>query len=355
MDEREATRQFFREQLRRWPGLQLRDLLKTAYQSAFGPSLFVLDDAQNSLLHELEILPPDCKDWGIEPLDGPFFRFHLSHLEESGLSPDTLGRMFACSALREKGGQEKLERKLAVLLELAKAGRIPWEEKEVTAVVDPWRTAGFPRIHHSETVRACYHPAYRVIHRDYVRMIPLLTQIDHLLETKGGGIVAIDGGSASGKTTMADCLTELYDCRVFHMDDFFLQPQQRTEVRLAEPGGNVDRERFLEEVLLPVTRGETVTLRRYDCRTQTLQAGVEKRPKALTIIEGAYSMHPELSGYYDLSVFLDVEPELQRQRIEVRNGPERDRFFYLWIPLERRYFEAMDVQKRCNLTLEVAE
>ena len=32
------------------------------------------------------------------------------------------------------------------------------------------------------------------------------------------------------------------------MDDYFLQPYQRTEERLAEPGGNVDYERFKEEI-----------------------------------------------------------------------------------------------------------
>ena len=37
------------------------------------------------------------------------------------------------------------------------------------------------------------------------------------------------------------------------MDDFFLRPEQRTEERLKEVGGNVDRERFLEEVARPLT------------------------------------------------------------------------------------------------------
>ncbi len=353
MDEREATRQFYLEQMRHWPGLQLQDLLKAAYQSVFGPGHYVQGDALDFLLHELETLPADSKDWGIEPLNGAFYRFHLSHLEASGLSPDTLGRMFACSALREQVDQKKIEGTLEILLELAREGQIPWGEKEVSETIEQWRAAGFPPVHHSETMRELYHPAYRVIHRDCVWMLPLLARIDHLLETKGGGIVAIDGGSASGKTVLAKCLTQLYDCRVFHMDDFFLRPWQRTEERLAEPGGNVDRERFLEEVLRPVSQGEPVTLRRYDCHTQTVQPGVNMHPKALTIVEGVYSMHPALSGYYDLSVFLQIEPELQHRRIEVRNGPEQDKFFNTWIPLERRYFEALDVQKRCTLTMEV--
>ena len=140
------------------------------------------------------------------------------------------------------------------------------------------------------------------------------------------------------------------------MDDFFLRPQQRTEARLAEPGGNVDRERFYGEVLAPLARGEAVQYRRYDCRTRTLAAPVEIAPKPLNIIEGAYSMHPALAGHYDFSAFLRIPPELQRARLQARNGPEaRERFLRVWIPLEEAYFAAADTAGRCNLILEVDE
>ena len=191
-------------------------------------------------------------------------------------------------------------------------------------------------------------------HEEKQWMQPLLDAIDGLLARKGGGLVAIEGGSASGKTTLAARLQTLYACRVFHMDDFFLRPEQRTEERLREPGGNVDRERFLEEVLLPASRGEAVTLRRYDCCTRTIQPAVEQPARPLTIVEGAYSMHPLLAPYYDLSVFLAVDPKIQRSRIEVRNSREQQvQFFGTWIPLEQHYIQAMDPQGRCDLTLEV--
>ena len=68
-------------------------------------------------------------------------------------------------------------------------------------------------------------------------------------------MVAIDGKCTSGKTTLASKLAEIYDCNVFHMDDFFLRPEQRTSERFAEIGGNVDYERFQEEVLFPLRSG----------------------------------------------------------------------------------------------------
>ena len=138
-----------------------------------------------------------------------------------------------------------------------------------------------------------------------------------------------------------------------YMDDFFLRPEQRTKARLTEPGGNVDWERFREEVLSPLTCGETVRYRRYNCHTQTVEAPKTIVPRALNIVEGVYSMRPELASAYDLSVFLSVSPKLQHIRIETRNGPDMQAmFFVLWIPLENSYFDALDVRSRCDLILE---
>lgn len=182
--------------------------------------------------------------------------------------------------------------------------------------------------------------------------LPLFAALDKLpADTRS--IVAIDGGSASGKTTLGQTLARLYRCTVFHMDDFFLRPEQRTRERLEEPGGNVDRERFLQEVLLPLSRGETVQYRRYNCGTQMIEVPKPLHATPLTVVEGAYSMHPELRGYYDLSVFLKVEPQLQRERIHGRNSPAmQKRFFEEWIPMEKRYFSAMGVEAACDLVLE---
>ncbi|MBQ9747959.1 MAG: phosphoribulokinase [Clostridia bacterium] len=183
---------------------------------------------------------------------------------------------------------------------------------------------------------------------------PLLTRLDRLLAERPV-ILAIEGGSASGKSTLAAHLEERYGCTVFHMDDFFLRPEQRTPKRFAEAGGNVDRERFLDEVLRPLAAGKTVYYSRFNCSDMTLLPPVEVEPRRLTVVEGAYSMHPDLRGYYDLSVFLNISPTRQRARIEVRNPDSADRFFERWIPLERRYFDAMDIQNHCDLIIDVTD
>lgn len=76
----------------------------------------------------------------------------------------------------------------------------------------------------------------------------------------------------------------------------------------------------------------------------------------LTVVEGAYSLHPALAEAYDLTVFLRISPELQRERLLKRNGPDgAERFLSVWVPLENAYFAALDPARRCDLILEVTE
>ena len=163
--------------------------------------------------------------------------------------------------------------------------------------------------------------------------------IGWLLKEQGTVVVAIDGKCTSGKTTLASKLAEIYDCNVFHMDDFFLRPEQRTPERFAEIGGNVDYERFAEEVLLPLKTGKSFSYRPFDCGTFTLAQPVSVQPKRLNIIEGTYSHHPHFGNPYDLKILLSVTEALQRQRILERPAFLHDRFFDSWIPMENRYFE----------------
>lgn len=175
-------------------------------------------------------------------------------------------------------------------------------------------------------------------------------QIDQALrETKKTVLVAIDGMCGSGKTTLGQALQEAYGCGLFHMDDFFLRPEQRTLERYAEAGGNVDYERFFEEVLTPLLAPEPKSFRYqlFECARLQLGGFVDVEPHRLNIIEGAYSQHPYFGDAYDLRFFLEISPEEQIRRIRIRNGEEKlKRFRAEWIPMENRYFDAFGIREK---------
>ena len=361
MEDSKKTRDAILLQCRAYPGLEIRDLFKFLYQSSFGCEHMVTasEAVTENIKREYDVMSGRMKDEVegglglIEPLDGAYSRLNLGYMDK-GLAPKTLGRLFSASARTEEQGRESLEKKLTEALELAKEGLLPFSCEELEKASEQWRLEGYPSVHHSDAFREAYHPAYRVISNRYVPFMPLFAAIDRGLE-KGTLNLAIDGGSASGKTTLGAMLLEIYEeCTVFHMDDFFLRPEQRTKERYAEPGGNVDRERFLSEVLLPLEKGGEIEYRRFDCKRLELCPAIRIVPKRLRVIEGAYSMHTELSDHYDLSAFLDISLELQNERIAKRNTPQMaERFFNEWIPYEHKYFDVMRVRERCDLVIEV--
>ena len=350
MTKNEQTKKLLLSHRDKYPEMQINDLFKFVFHSAFGCEhlLSSPDAAEQYIKEEYEKGVPDRN---IEELDGDFVRVPLSYLGR-GLCADTLAKLFFMSAKEEKDSTEEFKRRLSIAGELVVAGCFSFGYDEFSLALEKWEREGYPAVHHSQAYKDAYSPAYRVISKKYAHFIPLFCEID---KRGKNGIIAIDGRCASGKTTLGDFLKELYDCSLFHMDDFFLRPEQRTKERYAEVGGNIDRERFLSEVLIPLHQKEkSIEYRKFDCSVRELTQPEKVEVKPLTVVEGVYSMHTELAPYYDFSVFLSIDGDLQKKRIEKRNTPEMSaRFFDTWIPLEEKYFAKMSVKERSCLVISV--
>ena len=345
------TRNRISAHYRAYEQMNLRDIFKFLHQSTFGCEHMVtsLEAATAYIKKEAENIS-DTKPL-VEPLDGEFSRVHLSILRK-GLTPETLAKLFCLSAKKEKSSVEALEEKLRATRELITEGVLPFDKNEFDRAAAQWKQSGYEALHHSDSFRTAYKPAYRVISNSFVPFLELFTAIDKALK-KGRVILAVEGRSAGGKTTLAKELQEIYGCTVFHTDDFFLQLHQRTPERYAEIGGNLDRERFFDEVIVPLKENRAVNYRRFDCATMQLLPAVEILPQKLTVIEGAYSLHPYFGDYCDLSVFLNISKDLQKERILNRNPEMADRFFNEWIPLEQKYFSEMQIKQRCTISVTV--
>lgn len=183
----------------------------------------------------------------------------------------------------------------------------------------------------------------------------LEARIRDLLAEKSRVLVALDGMSASGKTTLAGALARHFpSCAVVHMDDFTIPFEDRFPGYFDAQLSNADVGRFDREVLTPLHLGRDACYRPYVCHPEPgfLAPVTVAAQSRLVIVEGAYCLHPQLFERYDLRVLCTVSPDVQRRRILERNGSAQlERFLRLWIPMENRHIQAHSLAARCDLML----
>ena len=185
---------------------------------------------------------------------------------------------------------------------------------------------------------------------DFSRFQPLFDIIEAELARCERTVLAIDGAAASGKTTLAGFLAEKYGADVVHMDDFFLPRERKTADRLAEPDGNIDRERFAAEVLPFINSRAPFSYGKYDCSlgrvTETVKVGASR----LIIVEGVYSLSQYFRDNYDIKIMLTVEKGTQLARLRERCAPwQYENFLKIWLPLEARYFDICGIEDACDM------
>ncbi|MFB0515836.1 MAG: hypothetical protein ACETWG_04420 [Candidatus Neomarinimicrobiota bacterium] len=160
-------------QLARYPQMQVQDLYKFIYQAALGSehAVYDLPTARRQLARELATLryAPIT-----EPLsdtlspDGRLVRIHLRPYLSRGGNPDALVAAFVRTASEFRGKTAVLKRYWSYAEAMAKDDELPFTPGELKAFFAEMRSQGFPAVHHSEPYRTAYHPAYRVILREYL-------------------------------------------------------------------------------------------------------------------------------------------------------------------------------------------
>ena len=342
------------EHIKKYPLMEIRDVAKLIYQSEFGGghmipnpqmSLNRIQEEYRSLGKEALSVPSV-----IENIGNGLARIYLSCLDH-GISANVLNEMFVYSANNKKGTVSGLEEKISLIISMCQEGELPYCIDDVMEFFEAWENDGYPAMSHSETYRQNYYPAYRVVEENFVKLYETVQKVKENASDTSPYIIAIDGMSGSGKSTFAKLLHETFpQSNLFHMDDYFLQPFQRTEERLAEIGGNVDYERFYQEIICHLGNPNGLTYQKYDCCTQTLNEPEFVPFKPLVIIEGSYSHHPYFKDTYNLRVFLEVDPEEQKKRILLRNGEWMlNRFITEWIPKENAYFEKFQIKDAATI------
>ena len=356
------------EHIKKYPLMEIRDVAKLIYQSEFGGGHMIPNPQMslNRIQEEYKSLKPEALNVSsvVENIGNGLSRIYLSCLNH-GISANVLNEMFVHSANNKKGSIAGLEDKIELVISMCQEALLEFDIDTVIEFFEAWAQDGYPAMSHSETYRQNYFPAYRVVEENFVKLYEVVQRVHESLEsvancdnTSHGTehfykpyVIAIDGMSGSGKSTFAALLQEIFpESNLFHMDDYFLRPEQRTEARLNEVGGNVDYERFYDEIIYHLNNPDGLSYRKYDCCSQKLQEDSFIAWKPLIIIEGSYSHHPYFKEAYDLRVFLDIPAEEQKRRILLRNGEFMlERFISEWIPKENAYFEKFDIKNAATI------
>ena len=135
-------------------------------------------------------------------------------------------------------------------------------------------------------------------------------------------LVAIDGPSGAGKSTLTLALHGLFPgSQTVDLERFYsavgvrppdgLSPEQAFEQ-------HVDWRAMQEQVLRPLRRGEAGRYRPYDWIAERWLDWVPVAPEGIVLVDGVYSMRPELMDFYDLTVFVDAPPAVRAERLAER-------------------------------------
>jgi para-aminobenzoate synthetase len=147
-------------------------------------------------------------------------------------------------------------------------------------------------------------------------------------------LVAIDGRSGSGKSTMARALAQEIPAAVVPGDDFFAAgiPARAWAARSAPERARdcVDWRRLRREALEPLLQGHDAAWYPFDFAAGMRPDGtyaisterVRLEPAPVVLLDGAYSTRPELADLIDLSILITTPAATRLRRLEAREDPQ---------------------------------
>ncbi|MEM9561062.1 MAG: hypothetical protein AAGA93_00500 [Actinomycetota bacterium] len=190
-------------------------------------------------------------------------------------------------------------------------------------------------------------------------------------------LVAVDGRSGTGKSTLAAALRAVppvVDARpldaalptvsVIEGDDFYAggSGPNWDAMTAAEKVEHCIDWRRQRPILADLRAGRTASWQPFDWESPDWDAPEAKlaettltcRPSPVVVLEGVYSGRPELDDLVDLRVLLDVDADERRRRLVAREGEAyADAWFGRWTEAEEHYFGAVRPPTDFDLVLSL--
>jgi para-aminobenzoate synthetase len=164
-------------------------------------------------------------------------------------------------------------------------------------------------------------------------------------------VVALDGPSGSGKSSLARELATRTRATVIPTDDFFAAEltaadwDARSAAERARDA--LDWRRLRQSALEPLRNGQPALWYPFDFSAGERPDGsysmstttVRREPAPVVIVEGAYSTRPELADLIDLAVLVDAPAAIRHERLATREDPAfLEAWHRRWDDAEAFYF-----------------
>jgi len=175
----------------------------------------------------------------------------------------------------------------------------------------------------------------------------------------GPMLVALDGRSAAGKSTLAAVVAPMVGAVVIDGDDFYSggSAEMWDAMSAAEKAHHCMDWRRQRPVLEKLARGKAAHWHPYDWEADDgslAETAVICDPAPVIILDGAYSARPELADLFDLRVLLDAPAELRRAQLIDREGEDyRAEWNARWDEAEQWYFGEVMPAESFDLVLNV--
>ncbi|MFJ5776234.1 hypothetical protein [Streptomyces sp. NPDC093094] len=140
-------------------------------------------------------------------------------------------------------------------------------------------------------------------------------------------VLAIDGSSGAGKTTLAACVAARSGAGLFHMDDIY-------------PGWTgLERgaQYLVDWILRPLAEHRPAVWRRYDWHAGAYAETHTIRPGGPLIVEGVGSYSLQSAPYLHSAVWVEADAQQRRTRVESRDGHSTTRTWSLWAAQEQMF------------------
>jgi uridine kinase len=157
-------------------------------------------------------------------------------------------------------------------------------------------------------------------------------------------VVAVDGHSGAGKTTLAAAVAARLEAQIVHLDRIY-------------PGwdGLAAAVAILAtSVLQPLSEGRPAAYRRWDWARSDWAESHPVHPAPFLLVEGCGSSALPAGSYAAVRVFLDADPALRRTRGLARDGDAYAPHWDRWATQEEALFVRDGTRDRADLVIDTS-